>query len=239
MRDLESTLRTLIREEVRLAFEEMLPRLRSQQITKPQEPQVPLLLSTREAAKQLSVSERTLFALTKSGLLPCVRVGMAKRYSVETITKWIQVREAEPDRPSNSESRQPGPISRRSPRQQEQKRTESKNKQVKPKSRKVSTSRTSAESTAVPKQLKAKEQPANPLALLLDGIGVERDVVSAMTQGELMRIAGVDLPTYHGWRFLGRSMPEEAIERLREYFRKLPKKRNHESSKSKNSSAND
>jgi hypothetical protein len=69
MSDLESILRSVIREKVRAAFEEMLPLFRSQQSTKHPEPEEALLLSTREAAKRLSVSERTLFELTKSGPL--------------------------------------------------------------------------------------------------------------------------------------------------------------------------
>ncbi len=239
MKDLETLLRNLIREEFQLVFEEMLPRLSSQPLTKQLEPEVPLLLSAREAAKRLSISERTLYTLSKTGQLPYVRVGSAKRFSVETIAKWIQLSEAEPDRASNSLFRDPSPKSRRSTGQQEEKRKDRKNVRVKPKSRKVSALRTSVRTTAVPERLEDKEQLPNPLELLLDGIGVDHDVVSAMTFGDLMRIAGVDIPTFHGWRFLGRSMPEEAIERLKEHFQQLPSRRSHVLSPTTNSSASD
>ena len=85
MNDLESVIRRVIREEIHAVLEELLPRFLSQPSKEPKEPEEELLLSTREAAKRLSISERTLFALTKSGQLPCVRLGMAKRYSVESI----------------------------------------------------------------------------------------------------------------------------------------------------------
>ena len=42
------------------------------------------LLRSREAARRLAISERHLNKLTRSGILPCVRVGQCVRYSVET-----------------------------------------------------------------------------------------------------------------------------------------------------------
>jgi len=59
------------------------------------------------------------------------------------------------------------------------------------------------------------------MALLLNEIGLDYAVASEMPRGELMRIAGVDIPTFHGWRVLGRSMPEEAIQKLRDHFRQI------------------
>ena len=41
-----------------------------------------LLLTSREAAKALSISERTLWTLTKAGLVQVVRIGRAVRYSL-------------------------------------------------------------------------------------------------------------------------------------------------------------
>lgn len=225
MSDLESILRTLIREELRSTVEEILPQFTSQQITKQPEPEVELLLSTREAAKRLSISERTLFELTKSGQLPCVRLGMAKRYSVETIKKWIQKSEAEPDRPSISRPRQPnpGPTSQRPSPQRDVKRRETKKpqkKKPKPLSR--------AGPQAIPKSTVQRKrddqtQPPNPLSLLLAEIGVDRTAMPKISNGDLMRIAEVDIPTLHGWQYLHRPMPEDAIEKLREHFRQFMK----------------
>lgn len=54
-------------------------------------PQVtPLLVAPREAAKILAICERTLFALTKAGDIPAVRIGRAVRYSVDDLRGWIK-----------------------------------------------------------------------------------------------------------------------------------------------------
>ena len=49
----------------------------------------PLLLTPREAAKALSVCERTLYALTKAGQLPAVHIGRAVRYDVADLRGYI------------------------------------------------------------------------------------------------------------------------------------------------------
>jgi hypothetical protein len=54
--------------------------------------------------------------------------------------------------------------------------------------------------------------------LLLKEIGVDPDVVGPLTNGELRRIADVDVATFHGWMHLGREIPEEALDRLRRHF---------------------
>ncbi len=49
-----------------------------------------LLLNGRQAAKALSISERTLATYTKSGLLPVVRIGHSVRYSPDDLREWIR-----------------------------------------------------------------------------------------------------------------------------------------------------
>lgn len=44
------------------------------------------------------------------------------------------------------------------------------------------------------------------------------DVVGPVTNGELKRIAEVDIPAMHGWLYLGRELPEAALEKLRRHF---------------------
>ncbi|TWU44142.1 hypothetical protein Q31b_16780 [Novipirellula aureliae] len=58
----------------------------------------------------------------------------------------------------------------------------------------------------------------DPFVLLLKEIGVERKDVPALTNGDLSRIANVDLGTLHGWQFFDRDLPEEALQRLRDHF---------------------
>ena len=48
-------------------------------------PAIERLLVNREAAAILAVSERTLWELTKRGVIECVRVGRSVRYSREAL----------------------------------------------------------------------------------------------------------------------------------------------------------
>ncbi|MGZ0174306.1 MAG: helix-turn-helix domain-containing protein [Planctomycetales bacterium] len=50
------------------------------------------LLTVREAADVLRVSERTLWSLTSSGELPAVRVGRSVRYCQNDLASWIESR---------------------------------------------------------------------------------------------------------------------------------------------------
>jgi excisionase family DNA binding protein len=50
----------------------------------------PLLLSPQQASRALSISERTLFTLTKSGMVPHIRIGKLVRYSVAALQKYIE-----------------------------------------------------------------------------------------------------------------------------------------------------
>ncbi len=49
-----------------------------------------LLIPIREAARALSISERTLWGLTRPrGPIPCVRLGGRVLYSPDALRKWI------------------------------------------------------------------------------------------------------------------------------------------------------
>jgi excisionase family DNA binding protein len=50
----------------------------------------PLLVSPRQAARMLAISERTLATYTKSGILPVVRLGHSVRYSPDDLREWIK-----------------------------------------------------------------------------------------------------------------------------------------------------
>jgi excisionase family DNA binding protein len=54
-----------------------------------------LLLTPREAAETLSISERKLWEITasSSGELPCVRIGRCKRYRVDTLEAYLDAQE--------------------------------------------------------------------------------------------------------------------------------------------------
>jgi excisionase family DNA binding protein len=54
-------------------------------------PTARLLLTVRQAAKALAVSERTLWALTAPrGPIRSVRFGRSVRYSVDSLRDWIE-----------------------------------------------------------------------------------------------------------------------------------------------------
>ena len=48
------------------------------------------LLTPRETAKVLRISERTLWAITKSGSIQAIRFGRAVRYNPDAIKQWIE-----------------------------------------------------------------------------------------------------------------------------------------------------
>ena len=52
----------------------------------------PPLVSPRQAARLLSVSERTLYAFTRNGTIPVVRLGRSVRYSLDDLREWIRSR---------------------------------------------------------------------------------------------------------------------------------------------------
>jgi excisionase family DNA binding protein len=50
-----------------------------------------LLIDSKEAAKLLKVSQRTLWRLQSSGEMPPpIRIGRAVRWSLETLKKWVE-----------------------------------------------------------------------------------------------------------------------------------------------------
>jgi len=48
-----------------------------------------LLISPKDAAKLMCISERTLWTLTATGKLPCVKIGKIKRYAVRDLNIFI------------------------------------------------------------------------------------------------------------------------------------------------------
>lgn len=48
-----------------------------------------LMLTPRDAAKALAISERKLWSMTASGEIACSRAGRAVRYAVVDLQDWI------------------------------------------------------------------------------------------------------------------------------------------------------
>jgi len=55
----------------------------------------PLLVSSRQAARSLSISERSLFSLAERGELHKIHVGRAVRYSLDDLKNWIAKKSSE------------------------------------------------------------------------------------------------------------------------------------------------
>jgi excisionase family DNA binding protein len=53
-------------------------------------PAEPLLLDSHEAARLLAVSPRTLWSMTKRGVLPAVRIGRAVRFDPADLRRFIE-----------------------------------------------------------------------------------------------------------------------------------------------------
>ena len=54
-----------------------------------------LLMTARETAKALSISERKLWNLTNENEIPAIRIGRSVRYAIEDIQLWIETKRNE------------------------------------------------------------------------------------------------------------------------------------------------
>lgn len=187
-----------------------------------------LLLTARETAKRLAISERHLHSLTRSGQLPCVRVGSCVRYNLETVQKWVRESETTDPQASRSDgSAPPSPASIRATR------SERKPKRKDSKSRSKVQPVPAVQRTNLPPKPRSNEKAkaqetkteewVSPFTRLAIGMGVDRSSLPPLTNGDLMRIAEVDLPTFHGWQYLNKPLPEPALERLKAYCRQFLK----------------
>lgn len=50
----------------------------------------PMLLTPRQAARALNISERTLWQRTKDGVIPAIKLGHLVRYSPDDLRDWIR-----------------------------------------------------------------------------------------------------------------------------------------------------
>jgi excisionase family DNA binding protein len=64
------------------------------------------LMTASEAAKALAIGERTLWGLTKTGQIPCVRInGWTLRYDPADLKTWINKQKGKPIPPTRNQSR--------------------------------------------------------------------------------------------------------------------------------------
>lgn len=183
------------------------------------EPTQLLLLRASEAAESLAISEAHLSRLTRQGRIPHVRVGQCLRYSLEELRNWVresQVRQVTDNRQKPAER---SANFRVEPIQ---------NLDAKSLSKREKQSNTTAEKDTKRKAIvngsrnrppcPIREERISPFQELLSEIGIERSSLPPITNGEIMRIAEVDMPVCHGWLYLNRPLPEEAREKLKKHY---------------------
>jgi len=56
---------------------------------------------------------------------------------------------------------------------------------------------------------------------LLSQNGIDTSKLPPITNGELMRIAEVDIATLHGWNYHNQPLPEEATTKLTNHFHRF------------------
>lgn len=219
---LDTVLRKMIEEVVRQAGTALmrewltLPRAR----TTPKASSERMLLTSREAAAQLAVSERHLHRMTRNGNLPFVRVGNAVRYHVESLRQWILASEGigqtsaatttlishKCDMPAQYSSPKPANTGRNLSRPNQKTLT---NRRSVRGARRPRKEIQSTPSRRIPETSAGGR--VSPFTTLLRGMGIDSHTFPSMTNGDLMRAAGVDVPTLHAWIYLGRALPVEAL----------------------------
>jgi excisionase family DNA binding protein len=224
MNALETAIRQILRDESRSVLDELLPGVQRFKTSILSEHEDSLLISTREAAKRLAISESTLFKLTKSGQLPCVRVGMSKRYSVDALRKWITESVDVPAASLGGQRRRAVLMNATPERRRLRKTQLSTQRSTAKRSQSTLKAHNQADQDTNIRRKRRKEDapthPLTPFSLLLAEIGVDRADLPAVTNGELKRIAEVDKETIHSWQYHHRPLPEEAAEKLRAHFRR-------------------
>lgn len=184
----------------------------------------PFLLKAREAAQRLAISERHLYQLTSSGELPCVRIGKLVRYSVETLRKWIKDRESSehPPVPRKGQPKRPAVQPRQVPvpRAASKRRSPAGKKPVSASEPRAVQGSAKTVSDRSHSDVESAERSSR-LSQFLKGKGITLSKVPPLTNGELRKIAGVDLVQWHGWQYLGNTLPDEALERLTHHFQQL------------------
>lgn len=169
------------------------------------------LLSLAEVTELLHVSARTVHSLTQSGDLPCLRIGSSVRYRRSSLQEWIEAKEA--GRPAKGRGR-PAVSATSTSRRKVTKRGVDASLAPEERSRmqRLPDSRVGPSATQPPRA----KTPTSPhrLQQLAVSLGVAYEALPRVTNGDLMRLAEVDMPTLHGWQYRQLDMPEPAMAKL-------------------------
>ncbi|QEG37729.1 helix-turn-helix domain-containing protein [Bythopirellula goksoeyrii] len=166
-----------------------------------------------EVADLLGVSRRHVHSLTKNGKLPSVRLGTRVRYRQSTLAEWLAQQEATPQQARHE----------RTTSNVRKTTSASKSRTVKELARK-SNAKADCSSKSNPR---GKPQQADNsakefvggLQILARSLGVDYESLPRMTNGDIRRIADVEIAILHGWQYLGRELPPEALENVTKWLR--------------------
>jgi excisionase family DNA binding protein len=180
------------------------------------------LLRPREAAKRMSVSERTLWKLVTSGQIPCVRIGRSVRYDPAALRRWINHSQSSPATVDiddlritvEEERRGVEVISRSAPRTNRQRNGDA-----------IRADKAEPKGRAKGAKDRVDERPRSAPAFFAKRLGLPPEQFPRFTNGDLMRAADVDIATMHNWIYRGGELPEANFKKLEEIFKALAAKR--------------
>ena len=222
--DFEESLRGLLKSVLIEVAKEVLP-LVSQPVLRGDATDVSrprILLRSNEAAEALTISERYLWTLTHAGKIPCVRIGSLVRYDPAVLREWITLPDSA--RMLDVEPCDSKIISTSRRRREPKSRSNSRRSPIIAKSPQAQPATTRSTSQGSRTEQQSKSQPTSEFQrrdirwFIASRIGVDREQLPLLTNGRILEIAGIDIPTLHGWTYLNRDMPEVAIRRLEVFF---------------------
>lgn len=173
------------------------------------------LMRPREAAESLAISAASLCRLTRAGAIPCVRIGRLVRYDPYAIRLWLGQSSAPRSRAAEvaiASSRGMsidcqgtslgGPQKKELPTKAQDHRALPERKRLSQASQKH----------------RADREPRRVYPYFAERLGIDLDHLPTMTNGELMRIANIDMPTFHAWVYHNGELPDVAMANLDAYF---------------------
>jgi len=162
-----------------------------------------LMVSRLQASELLQLSTRTIDNLKREGLMPQpVRIGRAVRWNRAELVAWVDA-----GCPDCNESKLKSKIAEasvirtRQNRSSKQDSPSSQGRKLKQKTRRVT-----------------REKPSKldtPFHKYLISIGLDCTKLPAFTNGQIRKLAELDLPSIHGWLHKGRELPARAGELMK------------------------
>lgn len=173
------------------------------------------LLTIADVAEWLAISDRQVHKLTRNEGLPCLKIGRLVRYDADSVRAWL----AEQGGP---EPGLPTPARRTTPRKAAVKKETRRSDAATPRPPKKAGNRRPQKASRKPSAHKPtpaeEERPPSRLQLLAESLGVDYAALGPVTNGDVRQAMGVDIPTCHSWTYLNRDLPEEAMDRLKDWL---------------------